>query len=66
MTKHTVEIQKTPVHGNPDMEHCWAPIVNGKVVELAGSPPVSIKAAKIAAAKALGVPMHAIEFKVNG
>jgi len=28
-----IPIEKLPVHGIEGMTHCWAPVVNGKVVE---------------------------------
>ncbi len=65
MSKPCVQIQKIPVHGDPDRTHAWAPIVDGKVVERRGSPSFSISTAKSVAADHLGVGVGAIAFSIG-
>lgn len=55
-----VEIHRTPVHIETvrNYDHCWTPVVNGKVVENPGDPNGlcgSIRTARKVAAAALGV-----------
>jgi hypothetical protein len=60
-----VPILKFRAHGIEGLSHCWAPVVNGKVVEYNGEPPRSVKGAKKAASVALGKPVEELEFEVR-
>lgn len=60
-----VTINRMTVSNIPGKTHCWAPIINGKAIEYNREPPFSIRAAKIAAAKKLCVPVRNINFKIN-
>jgi hypothetical protein len=48
-----------------ESSYCWAPIVNGKVVEHKGRPPMTVRAAKKAASKILNQPQDSINFLVD-
>jgi hypothetical protein len=60
-----VNIFKMAVHDIPGKSHCWSPIVRGKVVQYKGEPPFTVRAAKKAAAKELGIEVDDIDFTIH-
>jgi len=61
----TVQIHKMPTYNVPGVTHCWAPVIKGKVVQFKGEPPLSVRAAKKAIAKELGLQVPEINFVIN-
>lgn len=66
-----VVIEKIPVHGINGMSHCWAPVVNGKVVQHVdpstgrSEPCRSVRGAKRASARHLGCEVEEIDFDIR-
>jgi hypothetical protein len=53
------------VHDVAGVTHCWSPIIDGKVIQYKGEPPLSVRAAKKASAKEINVPVQEINFVIN-